>query len=55
MISIITDSDSSLPHDIARKYSIKQVPITIQFGEDVYETDVNINDQQVFERIDKEG
>ncbi|HOJ01092.1 MAG TPA: DegV family protein [Anaerolineaceae bacterium] len=55
MISIITDSDSSLPRKLARKYNIKQVPITIQFGEDVYKTDVEINDEQVFARIDKEG
>ncbi len=55
MIAIITDSDSSLPHDLAKKYNIKQVPITIQFGEDVYKADIEINDQQVFERIDKEG
>jgi DegV family protein with EDD domain len=55
MISIITDSDSSLPRKLAQKYNIKQVPITIQFGEDVYKTDVEINDEQVFARIDKEG
>lgn len=55
MIAIITDSDSSLPYGLAQKYNIKQVPITIQFGEDIYKTEIDINDQKVFERIDKEG
>lgn len=55
MISIITDSDSSLTPELASQYHIRQVPISIQFGEDVYETGVDINDEQVFERIDKIG
>ncbi len=55
MIAIITDSDSSLPYGLAQKYNIKQVPITIQFGEDIYKTEIDINDQKVFERIDREG
>ncbi len=55
MIAIITDSDSSLPYSLAQKYNIKQVPITIQFGEDIYKTEIDINDQKVFERIDREG
>lgn len=55
MISIITDSDSSLPNDLAQRYGIKQVPITIQFGEDIYKTNIEIDDHKLFERIDKEG
>ena len=31
-IAIITDSDASLPADVAARYSIQQVPIIIQFG-----------------------
>jgi DegV family protein with EDD domain len=54
-IAIITDSDASLPHDLAAKYNIPQVPITVHFGDEVFETGVDINEAQVFARIDKDG
>lgn len=54
-IAIVTDSDASLPHDLAAKYSIQLVPITIHFGDEVFESGVDINEAQVFARIDKEG
>ncbi len=54
-ISIITDTDSSLPVDLAAQYGIQQVPITIQFGDETYETSVNINDKTLFEKIDAIG
>ena len=31
-IVIITDTDSSLPADVAARYDIRQVPINIHFG-----------------------
>ncbi|NMB62023.1 MAG: DegV family protein [Chloroflexi bacterium] len=54
MISIITDSDSSIPVEMAKKYGVRLVPISIQFGEDVYDACTEIDDKQVFARIDKE-
>lgn len=54
-IAIITDTDSSLPPTLAEKFHIQQVPISIQFGEEVFYTGVDINDEQVFKRIDMEG
>ncbi len=53
--AIITDTDSSLPKDLAARYGIRQVPINIHFGEESFETEVNIDDEQVFARIDREG
>ena len=53
-IAIITDTDSSLPPALAEKFHIQQVPISIQFGEDVFYTNVDIDDKQVFKRIDVE-
>jgi DegV family protein with EDD domain len=54
-IRIITDTDASLPVDLAAKHNIYQVPITIQFGDETYETGVNINDKTLFEKIDALG
>ncbi len=54
-IAIVTDSDASLPHDLAAKYDIPQVPITVHFGDEVFETGVDIDEAQVFARIDKAG
>lgn len=50
-IHVITDTDSSLPADIAAKYSIFQVPITIQFDEETYQAGIDIDDKQLFEKI----
>jgi len=52
-ITIITDTDSSLPKEIASQYNIKQVPITIHFGESSYTTNLDINDAVLFEIIDQ--
>ena len=54
-IAIVTDSDSSLPADLAQQYGIRQVPITIHFGEEMYTTGVDIDDVKLFEIIDRVG
>lgn len=54
-IAIVTDTDSSLPAEIAAQYNIRQVPINIYFGEEEYQAAVNIDDAQVFVKIDQVG
>jgi DegV family protein with EDD domain len=54
-IAIITDTDSSLPADIAVRYGIRQAPITIHFGQETFETGVDIDDTRLFARVDREG
>ena len=54
-IVVITDTDASLPDEVAASYGIQQVPITVHFGDEILETGVDIDDVALFKRIDKEG
>jgi DegV family protein with EDD domain len=54
-IAIVTDTDSSLPADVAARHGIWQVPITVHFGEETFATGLDIDDARVFERVDREG
>jgi DegV family protein with EDD domain len=54
-IAIITDTDSSLPLDLAKKYNIVQIPIIIQFGDESFRDVYDIDNAAVFSRVDREG
>ncbi|UCC86205.1 MAG: DegV family protein [Anaerolineales bacterium] len=54
-VAIITDTDASLPADVAAYYGIRQVPITIHFGQEILETGIDIDDARLFTRVDREG
>ena len=54
-IAVITDTDSSLPFELATRHNIHQIPMTINFGEQSYEAVYAINDSDTFRRIDSEG
>jgi len=53
-IAIVTDTDSSLPVELARQHGIQQVPITIHFEDSSYTTGVDIDDRLLFEIIDSQ-
>lgn len=52
--AIITDTDCSLPFELATKAQIQQVPITVHFGQETLRACYDINDAQLFYRIDRE-
>jgi DegV family protein with EDD domain len=54
-IAIITDTDSSIPFELAVHYDIYQVPVTVHFGEKSYEAVYALNDADTFRWIDNEG
>ena len=54
-IAIITDTDASLPADLAARHGIQQVPIMIHFGQDTLRTEIDIDDAGLFARVDREG
>ncbi len=52
-IAIITDTDSSLPPEVAAHDGIRLVPITINFDTETYTTGVDIDDRLLFEKVDR--
>jgi len=54
-ISIITDTDSSLPESMAAEYGILQVPISIHMGDDLSGTDHTITNAELFAKVDELG
>jgi len=54
-IAIITDTNSSLPLDLAAQYHIVQVPIIIQFGEENFNDVFDIENASCFALIDTSG
>jgi DegV family protein with EDD domain len=54
-IAIVTDTNTSLSSEFAAQHNIRQVPITVLFGDEILETGIDIHDTTLFERIDREG
>ena len=54
-IAIVTDTDASLPADLAARYDIRRVPIAVHFGHQTFMSGVDIDDASLFERVDRQG
>jgi DegV family protein with EDD domain len=54
-IAIVTDTDASLPLDLAAQHNIRQVPINIHFGEETLRAVEQVDDAGLFERVDRGG
>ena len=54
-ISVITDTDSSLPAEMAAAHHILQVPISIHLDEDLSGTDLTIDNAVLFKKVDEVG
>jgi len=53
--AVITDTDASLPLELAGEYGVIQVPITIHFGDQVLQACYEIDDRELFLRVDRDG
>ena len=54
-IAIISDTDTSLPQHILDQYNIRQASITIHFGEEILKACSEITDEQLVERVNRDG
>jgi DegV family protein with EDD domain len=55
LIAVITDTDASLPAELAARHGIQQVPIMVQFGPEALRTEIDIDDVTLFARVDRDG
>lgn len=53
--AIITDTDSSLPPELAAQYGIHQVPIGINFKDESYISGLTIDDRLLFDIVDRKN
>ncbi len=54
-IAILTDTDASLPPEVAQRYGIQQVPILVNFDGETLKAVVEIDDAETFARIRRTG
>jgi len=54
-IAVVTDTDASLPEQVAAEYGIRQVPIAVHFGDETLLTGEDIDTSSLFARVDREG
>jgi DegV family protein with EDD domain len=54
-IAIISDTDTSLPINRLQEWGIRQVPITVHFGDEILKAGEEITDEELVARVDRDG
>jgi len=55
MIKIITDSTNNLSQDVLDQYDIRVAPVSIQFGDETFEENVDIDHELFYRKIEELG
>lgn len=55
MIKIVTDTTANLSDEIRARYDIRTAPMSIQFGQESYEEDVDIDRDTFYRKIEEMG
>jgi DegV family protein with EDD domain len=55
MIKLVVDSTCNLSEDLIKKYDIRVAPISIQFNDDTYEEDIDIDRKLFYQKIEELG
>jgi len=50
-VAIVTDSASSIPLDLRRRYNIQVIPFWVQMGADTYRSGVDLDEKTFFARL----
>ena len=54
-ITIITDSGSDIKQEIAKKWGIRVLPLTVRFGDEEFLDDVTLTADQMYKRMIETG
>jgi fatty acid-binding protein DegV len=55
MIKLVVDSTCNLSEDVLKQYDIRVAPISIQFGSETYEEEIDIDRDLFYRKIDEMG
>ncbi len=54
-IHVVTDSGSDLPQEVLETLQIHVVPLTVQFGEEIYRDGVDISVEEFYRKLEAES
>src|SRR5690625_4953990 len=50
-IAVMSDSTSYIPRDLREKYDIHNVPLSVVFGTESYQEDIDITTEEFYEKL----
>jgi len=54
-VKVVTDSTSDLTPELLARYDIRVVPLYVRFGEEIYADGVEIDNRQLFRKVEEKG